>query len=93
MNTQFLESRDRYVASNPLTIEAGGGGSTATLGTSEDVDLAPFYAQHLARTKKAYQEYNTKLWRMQAKLIGLAVKDVMRRMRWNWAVWWAGGEK
>ncbi|GAA5932603.1 uncharacterized protein JCM15063_002152 [Sporobolomyces koalae] len=88
INTQFLQSRDRYVAANPVT--SGGGGAS---GMGEDVDLAPFYAEHLARTKRMYQQYNTKLWRMQAKLIGLAVRDVFRRMRWNWAVWWAGGEK
>ncbi|GAA5954398.1 hypothetical protein JCM3765_004447 [Sporobolomyces pararoseus] len=94
MNTQFLESRDRYVATNPnISTQAGGGVDSSGFGRTEDVDLAPFYAQHLARTKKAYQEYNTKLWRMQAKLIGLAVRDVIRRIRWNWAVWWAGGEK
>lgn len=95
MNTQFLESRDRYVASNPTTTSTNPDGVAGTvgLGNTEDVDLAPFYAQHLARTKKAYQEYNTKLWRMQAKLIGLAIRDVFRRARWNCAIWWAGGEK
>ncbi|GAA5877389.1 hypothetical protein JCM16303_003313 [Sporobolomyces ruberrimus] len=92
MNTLFLESRDRYVSTNPVATDQVGG-SAVTQGSGEDVDLAPFYAEHLARTKKVYQEYNTKLWRMQAKLIGLAMRDVIRRMRWNWAVWRAGGEK
>lgn len=88
MNTQFLQSRDIYVASNPsISTTPGEAGS----GKGEDVDLAPFYAEHLARTKRVYQEYNTKLWRMQAKLIGLAVRDMMRRARWNWAVWFATG--
>ncbi|GAA6013103.1 hypothetical protein JCM11491_005183 [Sporobolomyces phaffii] len=92
MNTEFLASRDRYVALNPPRAPGGREGSAASA-SGEDVDLAPFYAEHLARTKKAYQAYNTKLWRMQAKLIGLAMRDVLRRTRWSWAVWWAGGEK
>lgn len=94
MNTQFLESRNRYVAS---LVEARGGArgsiDQAVEAGTEEVDLAPFYAQHLARTKRVYAEYNTKLWRMQAKLIGLAFKDAVRRTRWTLAVWWAGGEK
>ncbi|GAA5900467.1 uncharacterized protein JCM6883_002853 [Sporobolomyces salmoneus] len=93
MNTKFLESRNAYIAS--LRPSSTSGSSLALQGKPQagEVDLAPFYALHLARTKKIYQEYNTKLWRMQAKLIGLAVRDVVRRIRWNWAVWWAGGEK
>ncbi|BGP53710.1 hypothetical protein JCM8202v2_001280 [Rhodotorula sphaerocarpa] len=40
----------------------------------EDVDLAPFYAEHLAATRRAYADYNRQLWRLQAALIWPAVK-------------------
>lgn len=54
------------------------------------VDLAPFYAQHLAETKRAYADYNKQLWRFQAGLIWPAVRASVRSWRWRFEVWRAG---
>ncbi|BGO97463.1 hypothetical protein NBRC10513v2_001452 [Rhodotorula toruloides] len=68
--------------------------SAAVAGTgTEDVDLAPFYAEYLGKTKKAYAEYNKQLWRMQIEMLWPAVKASARRWKWKWEVWRAGGEK
>ncbi|BGO89347.1 hypothetical protein NBRC10512_001754 [Rhodotorula toruloides] len=68
--------------------------SAAVAGTgTEDVDLAPFYAEYLGKTKRAYAEYNKQLWRMQIEMLWPAVKASARRWRWKWEVWRAGGEK
>ncbi|ORY78412.1 hypothetical protein BCR35DRAFT_101820 [Leucosporidium creatinivorum] len=86
-NTAFLKARDNYVANLPPS-------SSTTSGTSiSDVDLAPFYAQHLASTKKVYAEYNRQLWKAQAALLWPALKAVARSWKWRWEVWKAGGEK
>ncbi|GAA5992401.1 hypothetical protein JCM11641_002733 [Rhodosporidiobolus odoratus] len=98
-NTQFLQARDAYLARKEAeAARAGPDGATFPPATSmaatpsEDVDLAPFYAEHLAATKKQYAEYNTALWRMQAALLWPAVRASLRRWRWKWEVWRAGGE-
>ena len=60
---------------------------------TQAVDLAPFYAQHLAETKRAYADYNKQLWRFQAGLIWPAVRASARSWRWRFEVWRAGGAR
>ncbi|GAA5912753.1 hypothetical protein JCM5296_006558 [Sporobolomyces johnsonii] len=96
MNTAFLVARDEYLSRASSDDDAGGwsdGTGTAARQMTEDVDLAPFYKEHLERTKKEYARYNWELWRMQAGLLWPAVKAAGRRWRWKAAVWRAGGEK
>ncbi|BGP13560.1 hypothetical protein JCM10213_008896 [Rhodosporidiobolus nylandii] len=101
MNTQFLQARDAYIGRKEAeaALLHGPDGAEFPPATSmaatptEDVDLAPFYADHLAATKKQYAEYNTQLWRMQAAFLWPAVKASMRKWRWKWEVWRAGGER
>lgn len=84
-NTSFLLARDAYVARlSP---------SSSSTGAISDVDLAPFYAEHLRETKKVYAEYNAQLWKAQAGLLWPALKAVARGWKWRWEVWKAGGEK
>ncbi|GAA5879848.1 hypothetical protein JCM3774_002260 [Rhodotorula dairenensis] len=59
-------------------------------GANAAVDLAPFYARHLAETKRAYADYNKQLWRFQAGLIMPAVRASLRSWRWRYEVWRAG---
>ncbi|GAA5865833.1 hypothetical protein JCM8547_005727 [Rhodosporidiobolus lusitaniae] len=99
-NTQFLQARDAYIARREAEAALHGpDGAEFPPATSiaatptEDVDLAPFYAEHLAATKKQYAAYNTQLWKMQAALLWPAVKASMRKWRWKWEVWRAGGER
>lgn len=92
-NTEFLNARNAYVAQlprhgSPDNNEAGQIASAPT-----DVDLAPFYAQHLASTKKLYAAYNAQLWKMQAALLWPAISASIRRWKWRWEVWKAGGER
>ncbi|GAA5843557.1 hypothetical protein JCM11251_001655 [Rhodosporidiobolus azoricus] len=98
-NTQFLHARDAYIARKEAEAALHGpDGAEFPPATSmaatptEDVDLAPFYAEHLAATKKQYADYNTQLWKMQAALLWPAVKASLRKWRWKWEVWRAGGE-
>lgn len=87
-NTSFLLARDAYVANlDPSST------NSSSAGTVSDVDLAPFYAQHLKDTKKVYAEYNAQLWKAQARLLWPALKAVARGWKWRWEVWKAGGEK
>ncbi|GAA5978620.1 hypothetical protein JCM10908_004426 [Rhodotorula pacifica] len=64
--------------------------SSSESASAREVDLSPFYAQHLADTKRAYADYNKQLWRLQAGLIGPAVRASLRNWRWKWEVWRAG---
>ncbi|GAA6000848.1 uncharacterized protein JCM10292_006457 [Rhodotorula paludigena] len=107
-NARFLRARDAFLARSDAAHAAreegrlGGeegafppGASRAVgagLGETEDVDLAPFYAQHLEATKADYARYNAALWRMQAGLVWPAIKASARKWRWKFAVWRAGGE-
>lgn len=85
-NTQFLLARDRYL----MTI----GGTKPLPGQAEgEIDLSPFYAQHLATTKSLYAEYNRQLWRLQLGLLWPALKAAARPWQWAWAVKRAGGEE
>ncbi|CEQ39887.1 SPOSA6832_01471, partial [Sporobolomyces salmonicolor] len=93
MNTAFLRARDEYLSRGSDGAEWSDGTGTAAQQMTEDVDLAPFYKEHLERTKKEYASYNWELWRMQAGLLWPAVKAAGRRWRWKAEVWRAGGEK
>jgi hypothetical protein len=99
-NTQFLRARDAYIARKEAEAALHGPDgadfppATSMAATpSEDVDLAPFYAQHLEVTKKQYADYNAQLWKMQAALLWPAVKASLRKWRWRFEVWRAGGER
>lgn len=76
-NAHFLRQRDAFVAEQADKT----GADPAT------VDLAPFYARHLADTKSAYARYNATLWKMQYATLWPALMAVLRRWRWQWAVW------
>ncbi|GAA6059544.1 hypothetical protein JCM10212_006042 [Sporobolomyces blumeae] len=98
-NANFLVARERYIREvergrdlgrDRADLEAGGQGGGGGPGGPREIDLAPFYAAHLAATKGAYAAYNTELWTQQARLIAMAVRDVARRWRWNAAVAWVG---
>lgn len=78
-NTAFLLARDSYILSNPNLID-----STA------EIDLSPFYAQHLASTKYEYAVYNRQLWRLQAGLLWPALKAALRPWKFKYAAWKAG---
>ncbi|GAA6026728.1 hypothetical protein JCM8097_005818 [Rhodosporidiobolus ruineniae] len=101
MNTQFLRARDGYIARQEAEAAALHGvdgaafppPTSAAATPTEDVDLAPFYAEHLAATKKQYADYNAQLWKMQAALLWPAVKAAGRKWRWKYEVWRAGGEQ
>lgn len=90
-NTAFLRARDQYVAALPRSSSSSSPNSNST--TIPDVDLAPFYAQHLASTKKIYADYNAQVWKLQAALLWPAVKAMARSVKWKWEVWKAGGEQ
>ncbi|GAA6003313.1 hypothetical protein JCM10207_001857 [Rhodosporidiobolus poonsookiae] len=99
-NTDFLRARDAYIARKEAeAARHGPDGAAFPPATSlaatptEDVDLAPFYREHLQVTKKQYAAYNTQLWKMQAALLWPAVKAAGRKWRWRWEVWRAGGER
>lgn len=79
-NTAFLLARDAYLDDNPSPADT-------------PVDLAPFYAQHLASTREQYAAYNRRLWGLQASLLWPALKAGTRPWKWRWEVWKAGGDK
>lgn len=90
-NTNFLKARNAYVAQ--LAPRSQQDVEDTSSQTVRDVDLAPFYAQHLASTKRAYAEYNSRLWKLQATLLWPALKASLRVWKWRWEVWKAGGER
>lgn len=91
-NTDFLKARDAYVARLPPRTDTEKGEARIDRSPT-DVDLAPFYAEHLASTKKLYAAYNAQLWKMQAALLWPAINASVRRWKWRWEVWKAGGER
>lgn len=91
-NTAFLLARDRYVASLPPSTSPSSSYTTSEQGV-KDIDLSPFYAQHLQQTKQVYAAYNRELWKQQASLIWPSLKALARGFNWRWAVWRAGGER
>ncbi|TKA56137.1 hypothetical protein B0A53_01427 [Rhodotorula sp. CCFEE 5036] len=66
---QSLSSSSRPNTNPNPNPNAGVEGTPAVTVAAAAVDLAPFYAQHLAETKRAYADYNKQLWRFQAGLI------------------------
>lgn len=85
-NTQFLKAKEEWVnqhaAQQWAESERG----------EDELDLSPFYKEHLERTKKEYADYNAQLWRLQASLAWPAMKAAVREWKWRWALWRAGGE-
>lgn len=86
---QAAQSSSSRPNANPNPNAAGVEGTQ----TVAAVDLAPFYAQHLAETKRAYADYNKQLWRFQAGLIWPAVRASVRSWRWRFEMWRAGGAR
>ena len=87
---QSLSSSSRPNTNPNPNPNAGVEGTPAVTVAAAAVDLAPFYAQHLAETKRAYADYNKQLWRFQAGLIWPAVRASVRSWRWRFEVWRAG---
>ncbi|KAM0792134.1 hypothetical protein ACM66B_004834 [Microbotryomycetes sp. NB124-2] len=79
-NALFLQQRDDFVRA---ALAAAPPSEPATA----QVDLAPFYAQHLKHTKQAYAAYNKQLWRMQLSTMLPAAKAALRRWQWRWELW------
>ncbi|SCV67099.1 BQ2448_5745 [Microbotryum intermedium] len=83
-NADFLAARDRWLCQHHPQVGRA----------EQDIDLSPFYAQHLAATKHAYQSYNAQLWRATARMMWPALKAARRNWRWKWEVWklsqWVG---
>ncbi|POY74439.1 hypothetical protein BMF94_2633 [Rhodotorula taiwanensis] len=90
LGNEAFPPRASASVSSPGGAPAANSSSRDAGAATEDVDLAPFYAEHLAETKRAYADYNKQLWRMQAGLIWPAVKASLRSWRWKWEVWRAG---
>ncbi|KAK4705742.1 apoptogenic protein 1, partial [Phenoliferia sp. Uapishka_3] len=81
-NRLFLEKREEFV-----TRSRRQSGKT---GDVDDVELAPFYKEHLDRTRSEYAVYNRELWSMQASLLWPSLKAATRSWRWRWELWKAG---
>lgn len=73
-NTSFLLAREEYLRSHPSPQDL-------------EIDLSPFYAQHLKQTKFLYQQYNSQLWGLTAKSLWPAFKAALRPYRWAYKKW------
>lgn len=82
-NTQFLSRRDEFVRTERAR-------APDAEHRDADVELAPFYKEHLDRTRKDYAKYNRELWAMQASLLWPSLKAATRSWRWRFEVWRAG---